>query len=466
MSWLQDKKVFAVLATFWFLCLSQAYIIQSDPEELWHFIPDTWEESWYSIKMSYLCWNARIGELACYLVGDHFRAWVVVLHPVCLTLAVISLYRLAAGVWPWKERGAGLVLFFIIVAVCGLHSGLDWFISNCNWLYPCSVALFFFAMTERFFKGDFSMGWGRVLLLLPLAVIIGMSNENTSLVSLVFFGGVGVYWKWKAKAKWSGAYIVLLLTLLAAALVFYCAPARAARSADAGWEFSIANILHNCVKFSDWGYFFICFSRPFVILAVLLLWKPRMNKVLLQPRFLLVGLAFFMMWGILILSPCWGAPRAYCPMEMLLIVLMAALFREKAADSWCVSRVGVLLVQGCVMATIIWPMCVVDWARYEAWCHVEELAEQARADGKDVLVITRADVDVQAQPVSRLWQIPHSFYPYKTSVGYLAIPGPVDKAVDYFERTLPQWREAEFNRPQARRLGLKELRWEKTPDSE
>lgn len=443
-----------------FLCcfgLVWGCLMQSTEEDLWHFVPETWDEACHAAGMSWLFWNARLGEMACYFVGSHFRLWVLVLQPLCLVLTVFSLYRLAIGKWPNNRRHTGITILFIVLAVLAMHSGLDWFSGNCNWFYPCSFALFFFALVEPIFYGHFSVPWRKFFLLLPMAVIVGMSNEATSLASLLFFGGAGVYHKTRNRVAWGPPYTILLLVLAISAALLYCAPAGAARREAAGSELSVWHYLQSFTSLSSWLYFPVCFWRLFLIGGILLLWKPNTNALLLRRRYLLVLSAFMMMWGILIMAPAWGAPRGYCPMELSLIIILTALFYAKIKVSSQRSNHAILCVHFIIMLTQIVPTFIMVWERHVAWTHLTEAADQVKQRGETELVIYDAS-DFHKKPVKRLWKLPHSFYPYKDRVGFLIIPSPVEHAyTPYFETTLQNWQDGGQNRHLAKRLGLERV---------
>lgn len=449
-----------ILWLLFLLCFGVVWacLMQSTEEDLWHFVPETWSEACHAAGMSWLFWNARLGEMACYFVGSHFRLWVLVLQPLCLVLTVFSLYRLAIGEWPSKHRRhTGITLLFIFLAVLAMHSGLDWFNGNCSWFYPCSFALFFFALVEPIFYGRFSMPWKKFFLLLPMAVIVGMSNEATSLASLLFFGGAGVYYKTRNKAAWGSPYTILLLVLAISAALLYCAPAGAARREAADSELSLWYYLQSFTSLSSWLYFPICFWRLFLIGGILLLWEPRTNALLLRRRYLLVGAAFMMMWGILIMAPAWGAPRGYCPMELALIIILTALFYAKIEASQPRSIYAILSVHLIIMLTQIVPTSIMVWERHVAWSHLVEAADQAKQRGETKLVVRDAS-DFYKEPVKQLWKLPHSFYPYKSRVDFLLIPSPVDHAyMPYFEVSLTNWRDGGQNRTLAKRLGLEQV---------
>lgn len=392
--------------------------------------------------------------MACYFVGSHFRLWVLVLQPLCLVLSVFSLYRLAIGRWPNSWRHASITLLFVVLAVLGIHAGLGWFNGNCSWFYPCSFTLFFFALVDPIFYGHFPMPWKKFFLLLPLTVIVGMSNEPTSLVSLFFFGGVGVYHKIRSKAVWGIPYTILLSVLVISAALLYCAPAGAVRREAVGGELSLSYYLQSFTSLADWLYFFICFWRFFFIGGILLLWKPNANTLLLRRRYLLVALAFMMMWGILIMAPAWGAPRGYFPMELLLIIILTALFHAKIKASSKRSILVILCVHLVIMSTLIVPAFITTWERHIVWTHLVEAADRVKQQGGTELIIRDAS-DFHKEPVKRLWKLPHSIYPYKGDIGYLFIPSPVERAyTPYFEKILPRCGQ---NCTLAKRLGLERV---------
>lgn len=245
----------------------------------------------------------------------------------------------------------------------------------------------------RHLQGDFKVQAWKFLLSLPLAVVVGMSNENTSLISLLLFLGSGVYACVRQRricVTWR--YVVVMVLLLASALVFYTAPCRAARAATAGWELSFHNILfHSLLNPSNWAYSAIFYWREALVLGLMVYIGRRRGVKLMDRRLAFMILVMLLLWGVLLAAPCWGAPRAYTPLDLMLFAIMARLLYKIVNHKDVGAReVGLILSLRAVLTlTILVPTVVLAVAQYKVRCQIAEHAEAALARGETRLVLRK-----------------------------------------------------------------------------
>lgn len=341
-----------------------------------------------------------------------------VMNPLFCVAAILFTIRIATGTWKLCRNS----FLFVFVSLCFLGSkqGWFWFVGNMNWLYPCVLAMLFFVMWEGIFKGDFKVKAWKFLLSLPLAVVVGMSNENTSAVSLLLFIGGGVYACLKQrKVCITRKYAVIVVILLISSLLFFMAPAGAARSAATGWELSFHNILfHSLLNPINWAYTAIFYWREAMVLALLAFIGRRRGVKLMDRRLTFMVLVMLLLWGVLLAAPCWGAPRAYTPLDLMLIAIMARLLYKIVNHKEVGAReVGLIFsLRAALTLTVLVPTIMLVIAQYKVRSQIAERAEAALARGETRLVLYDGELDT-SPVMPRYFHIPgcvvaHDLKPY------------------------------------------------------
>lgn len=381
-----------------YLALAAVYsgFLPLDLEDWMHFSDFTFEESWGQALSSYMTWNARIGEMASYFVGAHALTVFHVVNPLVLLIAVSAGFKLATGKWLSRRGGDLAVLTVLIFGISALHSGVSWFIGNLNWLYPSSLALLFFALYDGLWQGRTSLSLPRFAVLLPLAFVIGMSNENTSVTSLLFLllGGYLSVRNYRTRLSWH--YLILLLVMLAGVALFFLAPAAQHRAEISGWELNWETLIEeSLLSPNNWIYTLLCYWRILAVAILLfcLCWMGHTRPW--RQRATLLLSAILISQGILIAAPCWGAPRAYCLPEMLCITLLATLLRQ-ALNQGLSLRLGALFVlgQAIVFGTQLVGMILFARAQRDVTEQLRLLAEDSRAKEELHVVIESSSLDL------------------------------------------------------------------------
>ncbi len=314
-------------------CAWMATFLSYGLEDWIHFDASSLKEGFYLASQAYVSYNPRIGEMLMYVQGgvmDNPLLLFQFINPLCLCLLVHFCFRLGTGHWAGAKAGDVIALLFCMFSVLSIHSGIYWYASCANWLYPCTAAAGLLIAVERVFRGDFHFSLGRVLWMLPLAVITGMSNNNTSVVVTALICASWPYAMLKQK-RWiapSAGCWLLVLVLLAAFFCYYLAPGNAARMETADWELSLSCWLNKSILFvGNWQYALMCLFCPLFMLAVLLGISliSRQGAMLKQPRLLLTGLVCFLLWAVLTLAPVWGMPRAFVPIDIAFACLLTGM---------------------------------------------------------------------------------------------------------------------------------------------
>lgn len=402
-----------------------SYMYAFNNEDLGHMQAHCFSEGFRYAYISYQEWNARIGELITYAIGFqnglssyYLQQAYYVMNPLLCVSAIILAIRIAMGAWSFCRKS----YLFIFASLCLLGSKQGWFffIGNMNWLYPCVLAMLFFVLWEGIFKGDFKIKAWKFLLSLPLAVVVGMSNENTSAVSLLLFTGGGVYAcvrQRKICITWQ--YVTVAVIMLIFGLLFFLAPAGAARAAASGWELSFQNILfHSLLAPGNWVYLVILYWREVLVLGLMVYIGRRCGVKLMDKRLAFMILVMLLLWGVLLAAPCWGAPRSYTPLDLMLFAIMARLlYKIVNHEGAGAKEVGVILSLRAVMTlTVLVPTIVLAIAQYKVRSQIAERAEAALARGETRLVLRKGDIDT-SPVMPRYFNIPgfvvaHDLKPY------------------------------------------------------
>ncbi len=392
------KSVALCSAVYFIFCCVVSSRLCLNAEDLVHCQAETFRQGLEMAWGSYMFHNARLGECLIYVLpGMGVDPWMFfrISQIVVLSLLPHLCFRLGVGHWAGQCSGDAWGLVFCIFSVLSIHSGIYWYCSNVCWLYPCTAVLAFFILLERIFQGDFQLS-SKYLFLLPLAVVTGMSNENVSLTSVLFFWGAWIYAMHKQK-RWirpSATYLALAGVLLASSLFYLLAPGNMARAGEAagkvGENMGSSWLLHNIFSMNSIINHFICQLRPYLMFGLLLACYFMMKKTPLQHlrRWAALGAAYFILWGIVLPSPCWGQPRAYVPMEIILDCALVGMFMQLIVHGLSKRFTAVLLsVHVFIALSIIVPQTWKVYWQSDLWDRLCARADAAAASGERELVL-------------------------------------------------------------------------------
>lgn len=395
------------IVLFWLITSAIAWGGMLCQEDLMHYQSRTLSEALGYAMDAYCQTNPRLGEMSMFLMGcsesgtgSFYPQYMhYILTPLFMLAAVLLIYRLAVGHWVHAAWKPCLILSFIMLCLLGAKQDFYWLAGNMCWLYPTVFTMLFFVIWEGIFKGDFHVSPIAFAASIPLAAIVAFSNENVSIVSFFLFSGGGLYYSIKHKKicfTWQYAAIGILMLIL---LYFFCtAPCRAARADQAHWELTFENILfHSLLDPANWLYAAIFYWRESIILIFLLWAAARQRTSLRDCRLLAICGAIFLLWGVLIAAPCWGAPRAYTPISMMVAAVMARLLHLLLENSQTISgrlMFSMGLRTALTMTTLV-PVVVLTHAQYRVRCNLEKMAEEAVSAGKTELVIRHDDLGIK-----------------------------------------------------------------------
>lgn len=367
-------------------------------QEDWiHFSDFSLEESWSLFLASYNNTNARLGEAGAYFLGPHALSIFHLIQPIFALAACMTSLRLATGQWVARDGKTLSALILLMVGIPAIHAGIWWFIGNLNWFYPATFALLFFALYDNIFSGNFNLPWPKFLFMLPMAFMIGMSNENTSITSVVVYITCGLYWVIIGKKKLNWQYIILGIIMATGAYLLYTAPGPHHRATDMmQWEMNLETLLYqSLLSQSNWLFLFICYWRLLLPAGLLLVFCRVRHIPLMTPRtWILLG-AMSIAQGVLFAAPCWGAPRSYTLPQLLFLIILADIFTRAASSG--LRRTDILAFfslfiacAGTMLVTHILKACAQEKITNQIAC----LAKEAKNKGELHLVLHVSQLDL------------------------------------------------------------------------
>lgn len=395
-------SVFICLILFYLIVGFISWYIPPEAEDITHFQSLNLGEAWSQAVNSYMHWNPRIGELLMYAIGaksdgaGSYQAWMIFrfLNPLFLTAMVLLAVRLGTGKWPFKLPFGGLLTGLLcFLALCN-RCDIFWLDGNICWLWPAVLCMAFAVMAEPLYRGNFSIPWGRFVLMLLLAPILGMANETIAPFTLLMFGAPACYYGLYKKQKvFSVKYLVICGVLLAALVLFLISPGRAARAEGSDWALTWDTVLFKSLLSTMWIHFlYYTYLRHLVLLGALLVLYRLCRISLSHPRLWAGMAAFCLLWFPLFLAPCWGAPRSYNPLDAVFLILFANLFYRLLPhlSSW--KRCAISGLTTLLCATMIVPLGCKTYCHYQFCTEMQRMAEQVKARGEKRLVFRRADL--------------------------------------------------------------------------
>ncbi len=206
-------------------------------EGMFHLNSQSISEAWDTAVNGWKTANARFGEFCTYfLYGVPLHVVLSILHPLFMLLLAVGIQRIGTGAWPTLRTPSLLVLSYISLFMATASPITDWWPDNFNWVYPCGVAMLFFALCEPLFRQE-RISTGRFITLLLLAPVVGMGNEILVLTALpLFLAPAGLHLLRQRKLFTDARYWSVALLLAAGFALFFSSPCWGARMAACGFS--------------------------------------------------------------------------------------------------------------------------------------------------------------------------------------------------------------------------------------
>lgn len=188
--------------------------------------------------------NSRIGEFSSYfLYGVPLHIFLSIVHPLFMLLLAVATQRLGTGKYPeFKTSSLGL-LCYVSLFIATASPVTDWWLDNFNWVYPCGIAMLFFALSEPLFRQQ-SISTKRFVALLFLGAIAGMGNEVLVLTVFPLFLAPAAWLLIRQKRTFTDAkYWVLDVELAVCFAIFFSSPCWSNRMDACGFSPSLLDRL-------------------------------------------------------------------------------------------------------------------------------------------------------------------------------------------------------------------------------
>lgn len=246
--------------------------------------------------------NARFGEFCSYFFyAAPLHVLLSVVHPLFMLLLAVGIQRLGTGEYPRLHVRSLLIFVYISLFVATASPVTEWWLDNLNWVYPCGVAMLFFALCEPLLCGGQMPLW-RLLLALLLSPIAAMGNEILALtVPLLFLAGAGVQW-WRARRfPLAWRYWLMASLLVGWSGVFFSSPCWSARMDALGVSRSVWERL---APIAEWERYLSLSSPAYAVVLVLtlaglvlaVLWRGK--GAFAAPRALVLRMRWLVLVGV------------------------------------------------------------------------------------------------------------------------------------------------------------------------
>ncbi len=316
------------------------HLNSQSPGEAWDTAVNGWETA-----------NARFGEFCTYfLYGAPLHVALSIIHPLFMLLLAMGIQRIGTGKWPGLGTHSLLLLCYISLFMATASPITDWWPDNFNWVYPCGVAMLFFALSEPLFRQE-RISTGRFITLLLLTPIVGMGNEILVLTALPLFLAPAVWHLLRQRKLFTDArYWAIALVLAASFALFFSSPCWGARMAACGFS---AGPLDRLAPLADPIRYAMLASPAYGSIAALTLvcyFIFHKKKAAASPKrlqlLLLIGVGYLLLTMVI---PGYYPHREYRCLQFYGICLFAAMYaalllREKGVKigAWLLLPVAVI----------------------------------------------------------------------------------------------------------------------------
>lgn len=184
--------------------------------------------------------------------------------------------------------------------------------------------------------------------------------------------------------------------MILGAYLLYSAPGPRNRSVAMHWELSWETLLYqSLLSRSNWLFLLICYWLLLLPAGLLvILCRIRHVRIMTKRTWILLG-AFCIAQGVLLATPCWGAPRSYTLPQILFLVILAEIFTR--ASSSGLRRRDVLafsslfvVCAGTMLVTHILKAC----AQEKITNQISYLAQETQSRGEQHLVLHVSQLDL------------------------------------------------------------------------
>lgn len=395
--WKKQKKTVILLGIVLLtvFCLNCFSIMAAD-EHNYSFVVGTENQrvnSLSDIKTSlsnmYQSWTGRIlvhGIISFFLYVGTFL--YNILNPIVLIIFLLLLSKIATGKINFYAIAISLICF--VWGIPSFGENFIWLSGSLNYLWPVCMMLALILLYKIYVIEDKPLATWQKLIMLPLAFLVGFSQENTAFVMGMFFILVAItqvkkFWKWETKKK-----ILSLTTIIAfglGALLLIFAPGNFARlTTTGGMHISFALIFQNFM-----GILKIILAYGLSLILVFMFRAKTKKPIahILKKQFIL----FLIPMGIAILPMAVLAefpPRAMLPYTVFLVIaLLINISYLRQVEKWMKKAIEVASLLVAIMSTYL-----LSYNAFLAYKYVEPIKQEiafqvaiAKHEGEEEVIV-------------------------------------------------------------------------------
>lgn len=393
----KQKKTIILLAVVLLtvFCLNCFSIMAAD-EHNYSFVVGTENQRVNSLKdiqlslsNMYQSWTGRIlvhGIISFFLYVGTFL--YNILNPIVLTLFLILLSKIATGKINFYAISIGLICF--VWGIPSFGENFVWLSGSLNYLWPVCAMLALLLLYDKYILQDKPLATWQKLILLPLAFLVGFSQENTAFVMGMFFILVAItqikkFWKWKTSKK-----VLSIMTIIAfgiGALLLLFAPGNFARlTTTGGMHVSFTLIVQNLMGILK---ILLAYGLSLILVLVMRAKTKKPLGMMVKNQFILFIIP--MVIALLPMAVLAEFPsRAMLPYTVFLVIsLLINISYLRQTENWMKTAIEIASVVVAIASTYL-----LSYNAFLAYKYVEPIKQEiafqvamAKHEGEDRVIV-------------------------------------------------------------------------------
>lgn len=327
--------------------------------------------------------NTRVGEFTTYLLyGVPLHIVLSIVHPLFMLLLAVGTQRIGTGKYPEFTTSSLAILCYVSLFITTASPVADWWLDNFNWVYPCGVAMLFFALSEPLFRQQ-NISNKRFVLLLFLGAVAAMGNEVLALTVCPLFAAAAG-WELLRKKRFfrDYRYWVLVVELLGCLIFYFSSPCWSWRMGALGFSPSIWERLGQMLDIARYwsltSYAYDIIALITIIAAIIASKKlkgtPAPSAQLRFNLLLLAGLGYFLLTLVI---PGYPPHREYRVLQFFFISVFAGAMGLITARRHGERVVAWLLIPVAAAAfTYLWIPVKESYIRGKLWDNIATAIQQ------------------------------------------------------------------------------------------
>lgn len=322
-------------------------------EGMFHLNSQSPAEAWQTAVKGWQTANSRVGEFCAYFMyAVPLHVVLSIIHPLFMLLLAAAIQRLGTGVYPRCNTPSLLTFLYISFFVATASPVTEWWLDNLNWVYPCGVAMLFFAIAAPLLRGE-RIGLGRFCLLLLLLPITAMGNEILAITTpLLFIGACGLKWLKEGRFLTGSHYLIIAALLVGCSVFFFSSPCWSARMEVCGFSAGPMDRLKPIIEPER---YLILFCPTFALILLITLIGYALGFIFRQQEqaestrdqnsrlnlLLLIGIGYLLLTLVI---PGYHPHREYRCLQFFIICIATAMLARTLIRPWGTKVAGLMLL--------------------------------------------------------------------------------------------------------------------------